>query len=128
LTDTKETPLEDDARVLVVDDNADFAESVAELLEARGYVTRVARDGLEALAMLEDFDPDCMLLDLHMPNLNGADVAHQVRERGGRVVVVAVSGHAELHIQSEDLVSVDHWLTKPLDLNTFYKIFPVIAR
>ena len=123
-----ESALQNEVRVLVVDDQAEVAQSIAELLQARGYSTRVAGDGLEAMAALESFDPDCMLLDLNMPNMSGAEVARSVRQRRGRVVVVAVSGRADLHIRSEDLVSVDHWLTKPVNLDAFYKIFPLIER
>lgn len=121
--------MEDEVRVLVVDDHADVAESIAQLLQVRGYTTRIALDGIQAMAALEAFDPDCILLDLNMPHMSGAEVARAVRGREGReIVLVAVSGRTDLDIQSEDLVSVDHWLQKPVNLDAFYKIFPPVER
>lgn len=115
-------------RVLVVDDNDAFADSLAQLLRARGYVARCASDGLEALASVEGFDPDCVILDLRMPRMNGADFARRLRERDASVVIVVVSGAQNLGVESEQLQSVDHWLEKPLDLRAFDIIFPDLSR
>ncbi len=118
----------DEARVLVVDDDADAAESLMALLNARGYQTHVARDGVEALAAVERYDPDCVLLDLNMPRLSGAEVANALRQGKWRhVVLVAVSGRGDLGIESEDLRSVDHWLEKPIDFARFNEIFPDVS-
>jgi two-component system response regulator MprA len=125
----EETGGTDDVRVMVVDDNEALAESMAQLLLLRGYDARVARDGVEALAMLESFAADCMLLDLAMPRMNGAELAKAIRERhGGRIVLVAMSGRGDLSIGSADLERVDHWLTKPVDLDALYTIFPDITK
>src|SRR6185436_8331819 len=61
-------------RVLVVDDNRDSAESLATLLRLAGQQTQLAYDGLEALAAVERFRPDLVLLDIGLPKLNGFDV------------------------------------------------------
>jgi CheY-like chemotaxis protein len=114
--------------ILVVDDNEALADSIAELLRVRGYAVRVARDGIEALSILESFTPDCVLLDLAMPRMSGTELAHAIRERHGtRIVLVAVSGRSDLTVASADLELVDHWLTKPVDLDALYTIFPDLS-
>src|SRR5690606_30237088 len=68
-------------RVLLVDDNADAAETLAVVLRDSGYETRIARDGFEALAMLEDFPPDVAVLDIGLPGMSGHELAAELRSR-----------------------------------------------
>ena len=104
-------------RVLVVDDNADAADSLAMLLEVRGDAVRVAYDGEEALAAEADFVPEVVLLDIGMPKLSGYEVARRIREiRGAGVLIVAITGWG----QDEDRqrsreAGFDHHFTKPVD-------------
>lgn len=83
-------------RVLVVDDDADTADSVAELLTLHGHTVYVALDGASALSRAEAEWPDVVLLDLRMPGLDGCDVARVLRERCGanekRPLLVALTG------------------------------------
>jgi DNA-binding response OmpR family regulator len=104
-------------RVLVVDDNADAADSLAMLLQVRGDEVRVAYDGEEALFAEQQFKPDVLLLDIGMPKLSGYDVARRVRDaRGPGVLLVAITGWG----QEEDRqrardAGFDHHFTKPVD-------------
>src|SRR5690348_4824308 len=66
-------------RILVVDDNADAAMSLAMLLELEGHVTRVAHSGTEALAIAPEFAPQFVFLDIGLPDLSGYDVARRLR-------------------------------------------------
>jgi signal transduction histidine kinase len=81
-------------RVLVVDDNVDAADSTAMVLRMYGAQTRVAYAGPAALATLEDWRPDIILLDLGMPGMDGLEVARRVRAdvRWAGVRIVALSG------------------------------------
>ncbi len=104
-------------RVLVVDDNADAADSLAMLLQVRGDEVRVAYDGEEALAAELDFHPEVVLLDIGMPKLSGYEVARRIRDaRGPGVLIVAITGWG----QDEDRqrareAGFDHHFTKPVD-------------
>jgi DNA-binding response OmpR family regulator len=104
-------------RVLVVDDNADAADSLAMLLQVHGDEVRVAYDGEEALFAEQEFKPDVLLLDIGMPKLSGYDVARRVRDaRGSEVLIVAITGWG----QEEDRqrardAGFDHHFTKPVD-------------
>jgi CheY-like chemotaxis protein len=104
-------------RVLVVDDNADAAESLAMLLEVSGDAVRVAYDGEEALEVECDFHPDVILLDIGMPKLSGYEVARRVREtRGPGVLIVAITGWGqEDDRRRAQEAGFDHHFTKPVD-------------
>jgi PAS domain S-box-containing protein len=81
-------------RILVVDDNQDGAMSLADLLDAMGNQTQIAHDGLEALAVVEVFRPDVILMDIGMPKLNGYDTCRRIRQQpwGKNIVIVAQTG------------------------------------
>jgi len=104
-------------RVLVVDDNADAADSLAMLLTVRGDEVRVAYDGEEAIFAEQEFKPDVLLLDIGMPKLSGYDVARRVRDaRGPGVLIVAITGWGqEEDRQRAHDAGFDRHFTKPVD-------------
>jgi signal transduction histidine kinase/CheY-like chemotaxis protein len=81
-------------RILLADDNADFANSLAALLSSRGHDVRVARDGAEALRTAADFVPDFAFLDIGMPKVHGYEVARRLRSdpETSDCVLIAVTG------------------------------------
>jgi PAS domain S-box-containing protein len=84
-------------RVLVVDDNADAAESLAQLLMLKGHEVRVAYDGLSGVETARAFAPDVVLLDIGMPGLDGYAVARRLREQDGAppMRLVALTGYGQ---------------------------------
>ncbi|MBI2771607.1 MAG: response regulator [Burkholderiales bacterium] len=105
-----------DARVLVVDDNADGAESMAEMLRFMGAQARVARDGAQALEMAPGFAPDLVLLDIGLPGMDGYEVARRLRELPGlKPRLVALTGYGSP--QDRELsraAGFDEHLVKPV--------------
>jgi signal transduction histidine kinase/DNA-binding response OmpR family regulator len=104
--------------VLVVDDNADVAESTAILLRVAGCNVHVAADGKTALAVLDALQPDAVLLDIGLPGMDGYQVAARMRERPDfeRTLIVAISGYGQDEHQARSrLAGVDHHLVKPID-------------
>ena len=81
-------------RVLVVDDNRDAADSLAQLLELLGYEVRSAHDGEAGVRAAESFRPDVVLMDIGMPKLNGYEACRRIREQrwGQDIVLVALTG------------------------------------
>ena len=81
-------------RVLLVDDNADFVNSIAVLLRALGHAVLIAYDGTQALVEAEAFAPDFAFLDIGLPGLNGYDLARALRARPALrdTVLIAVTG------------------------------------
>jgi CheY-like chemotaxis protein len=104
--------------VLVVDDHADSATSMAMMLGMLGYDARPAFSGAEALAAVRDFSPEVVLLDLALPDLNGFEVARQLRElpQGQALSLVAVTGLTRDADRKRALESgFDAFLVKPAD-------------
>jgi signal transduction histidine kinase/CheY-like chemotaxis protein len=105
-------------RILVVDDNADAAESLAYVLRMMGHEVAVGGDGVEALALAGSFRPEVLMLDIGMPRMNGYEACRRIRESdaGRRIVVIAVTGWGqdEDRRRSEE-AGFDFHLTKPVD-------------
>ncbi|CAN5275148.1 hypothetical protein BH11MYX1_BH11MYX1_21740 [soil metagenome] len=108
-----------DRNVLIVDDNEDAAELLAETLQMLGYATRTAYDGPAALAMLQTFRPDHVLLDIGLPEMDGYEVARRVRqlpELAG-LKLVALTGYGqESDRQRARAAGFDAHLVKPVNL------------
>jgi CheY-like chemotaxis protein len=105
-------------RILVVDDNADAAESLTALLQVYGHDARLVHDGLAALELVPSFLPDVIFLDIGMPGMYGYEVARRVRRmpEGERALLIAVTGFgAEDDRRRSQEAGFDHHVTKPLD-------------
>jgi PAS domain S-box-containing protein len=114
-------------RVLVVDDNPDAAETLAELLKMVGHDVVVAHDGPSALALAKADPPDVVLCDIGLPGMDGYELARQLRAGGAhRLRLVAVSGYA----QPEDVARAieagfDAHVAKPLDPEELARVVAV---
>ncbi|EYF04937.1 hybrid sensor histidine kinase/response regulator [Chondromyces apiculatus] len=104
--------------MLIVDDNIDAAEMLAEAFAAFGYVVHVAHDGPTALGLLQDHAPDIGLFDIGLPVMDGYELAGKVRELLGRgVLLVAVTGYGqESDVARATKAGFDRHATKPVDL------------
>jgi PAS domain S-box-containing protein len=106
-------------RVLVVDDNRDHAESLAQLLRAHGHSVRTAYDGTSALADAREFRPHVVLLDLGMPDMDGLETASRLRAAAATepLLLVAVTGWGQERdrVRTRD-AGFDGHLVKPVDL------------
>ena len=103
--------------LLVVDDEEEFATTLAERLELRGITVRVAHDGETALQMVAEATFQAVLLDVLMPGMKGLDVLSRLRETHPTVPVILLTG------QGTTLDGIDGmhrgafaYLTKPVDL------------
>jgi CheY-like chemotaxis protein len=108
-------------RILVAEDNADLAESVAMLLRIEGHEVRIAHDGPSALELADEFGPNTAVLDIGLPGLNGYELARKLRARqdGRGLLLIAVTGYGqpEDHVRSRE-AGFDVHLVKPLDPHT----------
>ncbi len=105
-------------RVLVVDDNVDSAESLALLLQIEGHEVASAYDGNSALRTAQTFDPQVVLLDLGLPDIDGFQVARALRlaEGGAARLLVALTGFGRDSDRAEAMAAgFDKHLTKPVD-------------
>jgi CheY-like chemotaxis protein len=105
-------------RILVVEDNIDTAETLAQLLELWGHEVRVAHSGAEAIASAAPFRPEVVLLDIGLPGMNGFEVARVLRNEGDgeRRVLVALTGYGQEENREQGRAAgLDHYFTKPVD-------------
>jgi len=110
-----EQPLE--RRILVIDDNQDAANAMAMLVQAMGGEARVAYDGESALEMLQEYQPEVILLDIGMRGLGGYETCQRIRHvLGNRVLLVALTGFGqEQDREKATRAGFDAHLTKPID-------------
>jgi CheY-like chemotaxis protein len=105
-------------KILIAEDNATNRELFRELLESRGYAVEEACDGREALRMIEQAQPDILLLDIGMPVLDGFAVVRAIREnpRLAALPVLAVTAYAMQGDRERILSSgFDGYLSKPIN-------------
>jgi PAS domain S-box-containing protein len=112
-------------RIVIVDDNHDSAESLAMLLQINGTETFMAHDGVEALAQIEKYRPDVVLLDIGLPKLSGHEVCRRVREEpwGKDMVIIALTGWGQEddRRKSEEAGFNGH-LVKPVDYDKLLEL------
>lgn len=106
-------------RVLLVDDEAVFAETLAERLGLRGITAEVAPEGETALAMLKNGDWDLIFLDVGLPGMDGVALLKILRERHPDLDVVMLSGAADIGkaVQAMRRGAVN-WLSKPVSVES----------
>jgi CheY-like chemotaxis protein len=105
-------------RVLLIDDNLDAAESLAQLLALSGHDARVAPDGTHGLALAAEFTPEVVFCDLGLPGINGYEVARRLRALpcGREMVVVALTGYGQPGDREKTAqAGFDAHLVKPVD-------------
>ena len=79
-------------RVLLVDDETEFVSALAERLSLRGYETRTAASGEEALGKIDQSPPDVVLLDMLMPGMSGMEVLKRIKQDHPQVKVILLTG------------------------------------
>ncbi|HSN30920.1 MAG TPA: PAS domain-containing protein [Kofleriaceae bacterium] len=109
-------------RVLVVDDNDDAAELLAELLVERGHDVRTANDGPDALRVAAELHPDVALLDIGLPVMDGYELAQRLRDTVGPLRLIAVTGYGQPadRERARDAGFEVH-LAKPVAIEKLYK-------
>jgi PAS domain S-box-containing protein len=117
-------------RILVVDDNADTAESLAMILRRMGNEIQTAHDGLEAVQAAATFRPEVVLLDIGLPKMNGYEAAKLIRDQSGnrKVAIIAMTGWG----QKDDIrraleAGFDHHLTKPVEPAALSRLLALIT-
>jgi DNA-binding response OmpR family regulator len=100
-------------RVLVVDDERKIAKMVGSYLEASGFIPAFAFDGAEALSAFERERPDCVILDINMPGIDGLEVAREIR-KSSSVPIIFLSARTEEVDKVLGLeLGGDDYVTKP---------------
>ena len=106
------------SEILIVDDNPENLRVLSAVLEREGYAVRVATTGAQALESIEAQQPDLLLLDLHLPGMNGLEVARAIRRDATRqsmpIVFLSALGDTFNKLQGLEAGANDY-MTKPFD-------------
>lgn len=118
-------------KVLIVDDSISVRHSVARLVESQAWLQRQAVDGLDALAKMDSFLPDVIILDIEMPRMNGYELKSSLnnQQRYKDIPVVMLTSRAsEKHRQKARELGITHYLSKPYEEDTFVRLLEDIRR
>ena len=115
-------------RVLVVEDNLDSVHAMAMLIKTMGHEVRFAINGFAALEVAREFRPEFILLDIGLPDLDGYEIARQLKWEPGleRTRMIAISGNSEDDVRQRAVdAGCEDLLVKPLDPATLEELLAV---
>jgi PAS domain S-box-containing protein len=113
-------------RVLIVEDNADCAESLRTLLQTMGHEVREACDGEDAIELTQTFRPEVIFMDIGLPRMTGLEATRRIRELPliSRPLIVALTGWGQdVDRQLSRQAGILHHLTKPISYETLQRVF-----
>ncbi len=105
-------------KILIVDDEADLAQMIAFQFSAKGFQTKIASDGVEALNQLQNFTPDLIILDVNMPRMGGIEFYNKICNSNGKplypVLVLTARANIKDLFQPFD---IDGFIIKPFEID-----------
>jgi two-component system OmpR family response regulator len=105
------------ARILVVDDEPSIVDAVATALRYEGFEVEEARNGRDAIAAVARFDPDLVVLDWMLPDIEGIEVGRRIRDRGLKTAILFLTAKEAVENKVEALrAGGDDYVTKPFSL------------
>ena len=106
------------ARVLVVDNDSSIREVLNRFLSERSFDVQTAADGVEALKSMATYQPDIVLLDIRMPEMDGIEALEKIVEAGFDCGVIMISGAADHDVAKKTLLmGAADFICKPFDLD-----------
>ncbi|MBU0995738.1 MAG: response regulator [Proteobacteria bacterium] len=107
-------------RILLIDDETDFSETLAERLEIRGFETELASDGEKGIKLVKDKEFDVVILDLKMPGLSGIETLKSIKKIKKDLPVILLTGQGSTKDGEEGKKMGAHdYLIKPLKIDEF---------
>ena len=119
-----------DFRVLLVDDEVVFLETLLKRLQKRHLDAVGAKSGEEALAALESASFDAVVLDVRMPGIDGVETLRRIKQQHPLLEVILLTGHANMEVAVEGMeLGAFDYLMKPVDLDDLlYKLQDALAK
>ena len=110
--------------ILVVDDNRALADTLADILEAKGFIVHAAAGGTEALEILRRLPIDILLTDVKMPEMNGLELYRETRKLNTSLITIFMTAYAADELIQQGMAEgVKTVLTKPLEINFMLHLF-----
>jgi DNA-binding NtrC family response regulator len=111
-------------KILIIDDDKEFCEELAEILKDESYSVRMANDGLQGERLLREEPFDLVLLDFKMPGLNGVEMIKKIKEMNAKTRAFLISGRPFIDkVLEEEKISrlIEGFMSKPLDIEKFLR-------
>ncbi len=116
-------PKNEQVKVLLIDDEVEFASTLAERLILRGFLATVATDGTTGLRVLEQGGFDIVLLDMMLPGMRGTDVLAKIRKNFAKLPVILLTGHSATQSGITGMKEgADGYLVKPIDIEQLLEL------
>ena len=112
--------------VLIVDDNQDLAENIAEILTMRGYATEIATSAEEALPMAIPDGASILVTDYRLPGMSGADLVREIRQVRQAIRAVVISAYTDDRTISAAKSAGADFLPKPVDFASLSQLIAAI--
>jgi len=115
--------------VLVVDDNPAMADTLADILEPKGFIVHAAASGAQALAILRERPVDTLVTDVKMPEMNGLELYRATRALYPKLITIFMTAYAADDLIQQGMAEgVKIVLDKPLDINFMLSLFSAEQR
>jgi DNA-binding response OmpR family regulator len=115
-------------KILTIDDQFLVTYLIQRILSNRGYTVKTASDGLEGVKMFEQFQPNLVIVDYHMPRMNGVEVIEYIRiKKNSNIPILIMSGSTDITIIEKGFeLGIADYLAKPVDLNKLVRVVSII--
>jgi DNA-binding NtrC family response regulator len=106
------------AKIVIIDDEIDICMLLRKILSEEGYVIKAETDPVKALAIVEEENPDCVLLDIKMPKMSGVEVLSAIKDLNRNTPVIMITGYGTLENAMESMkLGAYDYITKPFDID-----------
>lgn len=119
----------DKTKVLVVDDDRRMVRTICDILKVKGYEAAMAFTGEEALENVKSWQPDCVLMDIKMPGINGVEALKMIKEISPDIPVVLMSAYTtEEQVEEAKQHGAETVMTKPVDLQMVFSYLALLRK
>jgi len=106
------------SKILLVDDEKEFVQTLSERLQMRDMGTAVVYDGTSAMDIVHNDTPEVMIIDLKMPGIDGMEILKRVKEMNSRIEIIVLTGHGSEQDKKKCMeLGAFNYMQKPVDIN-----------
>lgn len=105
-------------KIIVIDDEQGICDLLKRIFESEGYEIKTETDPLKGIQLAEEDNPDCVLLDIKMPAMDGIDVLSKIKDYNKNIGVIMITGYGNIESAMESMkLGAYDYITKPFDID-----------